>query len=47
MGQSKRAVVVDPKSPESVAVKPVELAPANRHEATERLTAISPNRGRG
>jgi NADPH:quinone reductase len=45
MTQSVRAVVVDPASPEGLAVKPAELAPANRNEVTVRVTAISLNRG--
>ncbi len=43
--QTVRAIVVDPSRPEGLAVKPVELAPANPDEATVRVTAISLNRG--
>jgi NADPH2:quinone reductase len=45
MTQSVRAVVVDPANPEGLAIKPVELAPANRNEVIVRVTAISLNRG--
>jgi NADPH2:quinone reductase len=45
MPEAIRAVVVDPSNPEGLAVKPVELAPAGRNEATVRVTAISLNRG--
>lgn len=40
-----RAVVVDPASPERLAIKAVPLAPAYRDEATIRVRAISLNRG--
>ena len=40
-----RAVVVDPSSPQGLAIKPVELAPARPDEVTVRVTAISLNRG--
>ncbi len=40
-----RAVVVDPASPERLAIKSVPLAPAYRDEVTIRVRAISLNRG--
>src|SRR5437868_9221299 len=45
MPETVRAVVVDPSSPEGLAVKPVEMAPAGSDEVTVRVTAISLNRG--
>jgi NADPH:quinone reductase len=40
-----RAVVVDPTSPERLAIKSVPLAPAYRDEVTVRVRSISLNRG--
>jgi NADPH:quinone reductase-like Zn-dependent oxidoreductase len=40
-----RAVVVDPSSPQGLAVKPVDLLPAGPDEVTVRVTAVSLNRG--
>jgi NADPH:quinone reductase len=40
-----RAVVVDPTSPERLAIKTVPLAPADRDEVTVRVRSISLNRG--
>jgi NADPH2:quinone reductase len=45
MPQEVRAVVVDPSSPEKLAVKPVELREPDRDEVAVRVTAISLNRG--
>src|SRR6266851_6357443 len=45
MPETVRAVVVDPSSPEGLAVNSVELAPANPDEVAVRVTAISLNRG--
>src|SRR5437899_10924553 len=45
MPETVRAVVVDPSSPEGLAVKPVEMAPAGSDEVTVRVSAISLNRG--
>jgi len=43
--ETVRAVIVDPASPQGLAVKPVELAPAAADELTVRVNAISSNRG--
>lgn len=40
-----RAVVVDPSSPERLAIRPVPLNPAYRDEVTVRVRAVSLNRG--
>jgi len=45
MPETVRAVIVDPSSPQGLALKPVELTPANPDEVTVRVTAISLNRG--
>src|SRR5216683_3518745 len=45
MPETVRAVIVDPSSPEGLAVKPVETPPANPDDETVRVTAISLNRG--
>ena len=45
MPETVRAVIVDPSSPQELAVKPVALAAAAPDEATIRVTAISLNRG--
>jgi NADPH2:quinone reductase len=45
MAQQVQAVVVDPSSPDRLAIRPVELAPAAPDELTIRVTAISLNRG--
>jgi NADPH:quinone reductase-like Zn-dependent oxidoreductase len=45
MPETVRAVIVDPSSPQCLALKPVELAPAAPDEVTVRVTAISLNRG--
>jgi NADPH2:quinone reductase len=45
MPETVRAIIVDPSSPHGLAVKPVELAPANPDDVTVRVTAISLNRG--
>jgi NADPH:quinone reductase-like Zn-dependent oxidoreductase len=45
MPETVRAVVVDPSTPQGLAVKSVELPPANPDDVTVRVTAISLNRG--
>src|SRR5712691_8288342 len=45
MPETVRAVIVDPSSSEGLAVKTVELGPANPDDVTIRVTAISLNRG--
>ena len=45
MPETVRAVIVDSSSAQGLAVRPVELAPANPDEVTVRVTAISLNRG--
>jgi len=45
MPETIRAVVVDPSSPQGLAVRPVEMAVAAPDEVTVRVTAISLNRG--
>ena len=45
MPETVRAVIVDSSSARGLAVRPVELAPANPDEVTVRVTAISLNRG--
>ncbi len=45
MPETVRAVVVDPSAPQGLAVKSVELPPANPDDVTVRVTAISLNRG--
>src|SRR5215469_16369752 len=45
MPETVRAVIVDSSSAQGLAVRPVELAPANPDEVTARVTAISLNRG--
>jgi hypothetical protein len=44
MTETVRAIVVDPSSPEGLAVRPVAIAPAGSDEVTVRVTAISLNR---
>src|SRR6266849_9832343 len=45
MPETVRAVVVDPSTPQGLAVKSVELPPANPDDVTVRVTAISLSRG--
>jgi NADPH:quinone reductase-like Zn-dependent oxidoreductase len=45
MPETVRAVVVEPSSPQGLALKPAELAPPRADEATIRVTAVSLNRG--
>jgi len=45
MPETIRAVVVDPSSPQGLAVRPVEMAVPAPDEVTVRVTAISLNRG--
>src|SRR5216683_782064 len=45
MPETVRAVIVDPSSPEGLAVKPVETPPANPDDETVRVTALSLKRG--
>jgi NADPH:quinone reductase len=45
MPQMVRAVIVDPASPDGLAIGPVEIAAARAADVTVRVTAISLNRG--